>query len=438
MKKIILSFAVALSFIACNKNDFSYNPQEAANAKFETEFANTFGEIDQTQTWGFDESIKVFDFTQASTRSHDVNRNQWNGKYVIPANVTAEEEQAVLDKLAEGSGNRDKNLTIPYTNFFVYHVHKGTDTYNDHDGSNIGVASDYMNHLQCGSGTVGENGVQSGFWEHVNDFNSGQQTANWWTIEGATVMLESSSANFAYHNSTDNKYHDTYTVIDGATIGYPGFYYVCFDFLANGDIEQPSNKNMGVDRNYNYTDWIIRVSPCEFDMTDGVRIIAEDLGASESDFDYNDVVFDAKVANETVEVSQYNYQNKLVAYIVLQAAGGTLPLTVGGKEVHEAFGVSTSTMVNTGLVSKSPVSFKVMLGEADYNISGADAIKKIPVIVKNGNSLIELEVETGKAPEKIAVSTSFEWCGERVPIYTVYPKFKDWVKDKSVDWENNY
>jgi hypothetical protein len=36
-------------------------------------------------------------------------------------------------------------------------------------------------------------------------------------------------------------------------------------------------------------------------------------------------VFDAKVANETVEVSQYNYQNKLVAYIVLQAAGGTLP-----------------------------------------------------------------------------------------------------------------
>jgi hypothetical protein len=95
-------------------------------------------------------------------------------------------------------------------------------------------------------------------------------------------------------------------------------------------------------------------------------------------------------------------------------------------------------MVNTGLVSKSPVSFKVMLGEADYNISGPDAIKKIPVIVKNGNSLIELEVETGKAPEKIAVSTSFEWCGERVPIYTVYPKFKDWVKDKSVDWENNY
>lgn len=433
MKKVVLGLIALLSFTACNKNDFDYNPQEAVTAKFEAEFAKTFGEIDNTQTWGFDESIKVFDFTQTATRSHDVNRNQWSGKYIIPANVTAEEEQAVMNKLAEGSGNRDKNLTIPYTNFFVYHVHKGTDTYNDHNGSNIGVASDKMNQLQCGSGTVGENGVQSGFWEHVNDFNSGQQTANWWTIEGATVMLESSSANFAYHNSTDNKYHDTYTVIDGATIGYPGFYYVCFDFLANGDIEQPANKNMGVDRNFNYTDWIIRVSPCEFDMRGAVRIIAEDLGASESDFDYNDVVFDAKVANEwNGELND----NRLVAYIVLQAAGGTLPLTVAGKEVHEAFGVSTSTMVNTrrNTVSKAPVSFKVDLGAANSNISGADAVKSIPVIVKNGNNVIELEVETGRAPEKIAVKTRFVWCDEREPIYTRYILFPNWVKDKSVVW----
>jgi hypothetical protein len=57
-----------LSFTACNKNGFDYNPQEAANAKFEAEFAKTFGKIDKRQTWGFDESIKVFDFTKATTR----------------------------------------------------------------------------------------------------------------------------------------------------------------------------------------------------------------------------------------------------------------------------------------------------------------------------------------------------------------------------------
>ena len=439
MKKLIFTLIFVMlmgfSFISCNKHDFeTKNYSTIAKEQFDAKFTQTFGIPASNQDWGFDESIKVFDFTQAITRSHDVNRNQWSGKYVIPANVTSEEEQAVMNKLAEGNGNRDKNLTIPYTNFFVYHVHKGTDTYNDHNGSNIGVASDKMNHLQCGSGTVGENGVQSGFWEHVNDFNSGQQTANWWTIEGATVMLESSSANFAYHNSTDSKYHDTYTVIDGATIGYPGFYYVCFDFFANGDIEQPSNKNMGVDRNYNYTDWIIRVSPCEFDMTNGVRIIAEDLGASESDFDYNDVVFDAKVAIENP--ADRNYQNTYVAYIVLRAAGGTLPLTVGGKEVHEAFNVPTSTMVNTGLYTANSVSFKMYLGDVDYSNkkSGAELVKSIPVIVKKNNDVYELEVETGKAPEKIAVSTNFEWVSERTPIYKVYPLFKNWVQDKSIIW----
>ena len=78
MKKVVLGLIALLSFTACNKND--YSPQEAANAKFEAEFAKTFGEIDKAQTWGFDESIKVFDFTQTVTRSHDVNRNQWSGK----------------------------------------------------------------------------------------------------------------------------------------------------------------------------------------------------------------------------------------------------------------------------------------------------------------------------------------------------------------------
>ena len=42
MKKVILGSIALLSFTACNKND--YSPQEAANAKFEAEFAKTFGD----------------------------------------------------------------------------------------------------------------------------------------------------------------------------------------------------------------------------------------------------------------------------------------------------------------------------------------------------------------------------------------------------------
>lgn len=56
------------------------------------------------------------------------------------------------------------------------------------------------------------------------------------------------------------------------------------------------------------------------------------------------------------------------------------------------------------------------------------------MVVTNGDDVIELEVETGRAPEKIAVGTRFVWCAEREPIYTIYPLFANWVNDKSVVW----
>ena len=98
------------------------------------------------------------------------------------------------------------------------------------------------------------------------------------------------------------------------------------------------------------------------------RIFCEDLGVStREDLDYNDVVFDVDVyKNYEAGVKRYytiysdgrkvldrteNYstegQATYSAKITLQAAGGTLPLTVIGKEVHEMFGVGVTTMVNT-------------------------------------------------------------------------------------------
>ena len=78
-------------------------------------------------------------------------------------------------------------------------------------------------------------------------------------------------------------------------------------------------------------------------------IICEDLGTI-GDFDFNDVVFYAKVWNDGV------------TEIWLLAAGGTLDLIVAGQEVHDAFGVSKSTMVNTAEstgkgATKDPVYF---------------------------------------------------------------------------------
>ena len=158
----------------------------------------------------------------------------------------------------------------------------------------------------------------------------------------------------------------------------------------------------------------------DIDLTPDVRIIAEDLSASESsDFDFNDVVFDVTFTSNTT------------ATITLQAAGGTLPLTVAGQEVHQLFGVGTSVMVNTyenRKSEKAPVSF---------DITGIDKTKRgrdIQIMVQKNDQWYPLEAHAGVPAAKIAVKPTYEWCDEFESIEVRYPKFKDWVHNKDVIW----
>ena len=161
--------------------------------------------------------------------------------------------------------------------------------------------------------------------------------------------------------------------------------------------------------------------------TGDIRVIAEDLtitnGPGNTDFDFNDVVFDVTWISDNE------------ATITLQAAGGTLPLTVGladptdanylDYEVHEKFGVAVNVMVNTNWRNTpniDPVSFNIT---GNFN---RDA-RNIPVFVKKSGEWIELKAEKGIPASKIGVATNYEWCDEREKIEDKYTNFKDWVQD---------
>lgn len=156
-----------------------------------------------------------------------------------------------------------------------------------------------------------------------------------------------------------------------------------------------------------------------------LRVIAEDLTVAENgDFDFNDVVFDIILSDPA---------NNGNTTIILQAAGGTLPLYVAGKEVHEAFGVGTNVMVNTKAangVTKEPVTIRL---DMKY-----DKAIDVPVMVKKSSDemLNELIAGKGKVPSKIGVPVSYEWCDEREDIATKYPKFTDYVNNEQAnkDW----
>ena len=155
-----------------------------------------------------------------------------------------------------------------------------------------------------------------------------------------------------------------------------------------------------------------------------VRIICEDLGASD-DFDFNDVVFDALMKDGKT-------------YIKVLAAGGTLPLTVAGKEVHQIFGVSTGTMVNT-----QPNAHYANKTEAQEFVVDQvwSSYKDIPVKVSTDanamteESMVTLKAEKGAAPQKIAVDTNFEWCDERQQIESKYTNFKEYVQKSGTRWQ---
>ena len=198
-----------------------------------------------------------------------------------------------------------------------------------------------------------------------------------------------------------------------------------------------------------YSDWIVTLTKAErLDQPEQPeepdtwgewkRIICEDLSVNQaSDFDFNDVVFDVRLNTAHTK-----------AQVKFLAAGGTLPLTVGWDgqgtnwndyEVHNIFGVSTGTMVNTNW--KTGVTKAYVTKTFTGSFSTYDDVK---IMVLKGEKWELITAHTGWPASKILVNTTYQWCDEREDIGIKYnsvtsgcPKsFRDYVKDPSVksDW----
>ena len=276
--------------------------------------------------------------------------------------------------------------------------------------------------------------------------------------------MESGTLSFRYTNSQSSYLSEKYIIVPGENIhsSLKGFYYVCFDFekgytdkekeaettyiyftpVDNNGYEQAQqkvslpgyydNNNLPSDQvllnafnnpNYKsiksgsvsvagylygdkhcdgddvYTDWIVRISPAKVKGTtinyEG-RIMAEDLTVdSNSDWDFNDVVFDWAIKDGK-------------AYIKLLAAGGTLPIRVGGTrndntsepansvEIHSADKGLGGYMVNTG-VNAGPAYKEFVLEDHDYTAGGANGIL---VTVQKSGVWVEITAEQGKPAGK--------------------------------------
>lgn len=178
-----------------------------------------------------------------------------------------------------------------------------------------------------------------------------------------------------------------------------------------------------------FTDWIVTLIEAKRQDTPTThlyRVIAEDLTANdESDFDFNDVVFD---------VVGYNAATGKTT-LKLIACGGTLHLTVGDVEVHSVYGQNAPnadgkyTMFNTGGATHAVEEFEV---NGEYTTP--EQILTLPIVVTKDGVPMTLEAKKGVAACKILVDDRFPVVPERHSIANAQGNFTTYVQGH---WKEN-
>jgi hypothetical protein len=432
MKKYLMTgiAAVALcaAFTSCSKSDL-YDEgrieQEKAlsiTQKYEAAFEKAFGKVGSNVDWGFS--------SKAATRAAQPNSNQWgthddNDKYLDwpkPADITDDERAAVLAVFNQ-KGKESYTDLLNLTDFFVQQVYCGPNGVK----MNQLACWDPEGHNQTIYGDPSHNYQEYTIFTHddeVNNFNGGKYDNN--ALQGCMLMWNSSTSQWSFKTSQSGGER----IYDHWRMEYiPGYgYYVGLDHEAWR--QAPANANEEDKRDYIYNDWIIKIVPGKGftpPVTVYPRVIAEDLSASEAgDFDFNDVIFDVISYNSSTDKTTLR----------LIACGGTLPLTVGGVDVHALYGDTEPgadgklKMWNTGYNSHDPIDFEV-----DGDFSTPEKLLNLKIMVKKEgvSEPMELTATRGKAACKILVDSTFPYIAERQSIASATVNFTNYVSGEFQD-----
>ena len=454
MKKYLMTGMAAIAFCAaftsCSKEITPMSEEEMVAvgvqkiySDYEASFQKVFGTPAAGHTWGFSDV--------AGTRGKDDNScgscikpdmtnfpnySSQYPNYTTPAPITAAERAYVKDWFEKNwgftQGQDFKNFYVQQVwgqadkEYTVYYNHYDQNYMNNHPGATSNYYQDdytdkaTMDYLCCGDGTN---------YSHSLDFNANNDGSGWEMV----YMKNSSALSFKYHSSWSS---EEFKLFKCAKINVPGVgegWYVGFccygEKYDNGD----RKLNYYDKQNEICDDWIVKIVPGDPVPPTGadLRVMAEDLSANDEgkDFDFNDVVFDV-----------YFSPNAGQAYVMVLAAGGTLPLTVHGTEVHGLWGKSTDTMINThaedlGLKGVSGLApKKIQLSGITVNSKEAvESLVKIFVtkeITKADGSIVKEPVElknTGRAACKVGVAPSHNHANERQNVNETVLGWNEWV-----------
>lgn len=410
MKKIFSLMAIAavgVTFTACHNSldderaAIQENEIAAKKTAFQEAFTKTFGEISGNQDWGFGEDLKypTIDMSTSSPLFTD--------------------ENSAARALTRGS-----QVPVKYTDWVQ--LQKKTDATAYYFIRIDNKIIDKEKNNANGNPGAWTNMPANQYWPITPQYDASSN-------EGKVDMAK-------IYELTGNTFIFNELGVDNEVLRQVPSFETVISWIGQGGTAsvQEYEEIKKVCKNFKDVIWYVakwqdsgdKVIHVDGILTDVSRtIICEDLG-SIGDFDYNDAVFDVTI---------YSNQTGNHAKITLKAAGGTLKLTVGDREIHEALLNDGKTyengsypMINTGAgVEAAPVEFTYDFPD---NVK-SNFINNIPVVVtyKDGSTKT-LEATKGQAPEKIAVLKGFEWPSEKQSIKSKYSHFKDYVEDTTGEW----
>lgn len=427
-KKVFLMALVGAALTACSNHDDVYSPEKYAEAKLQAKvaeynaaFQKEFGTPAPGHTWGFGKITR-----SVNTESHRwFDENQMNLQK--PADITDAERKYVMEWFAN-HGKQD-GTTFDFHDYFIQNIGYSGKQYSFEgkvfekieNGEEVyrteKVTVDAKNHMNLVCANLNEDGSNN---EHINNFNA--------TSGEMMLLLDSETKyGFGFEDSwgTADKYVAQNYLL--AVIDVPGVgvgYYVGLDYQTrkseykNGELYYPFDlKPDGV-----YDDRVMKIVPAKVKSNELFQVWCEDLGGeygkNGNDFDFNDVVLSfVKNGNNTE--------------IWLLAAGGTMKLDVvwngESKEVHEAFGVETSVMVNTG---RKDVEKKLLWTVPNTIVTRDDLNSKLQIKVMDKETGVWYTLNNSSAaPQMIVCEPEVLWPNERVNINDAFADdaFNNWV-----------
>lgn len=482
MKKYLIAGALALVcnglLTSCSEDLGDYSSlEEAKKAQFAQNFEKFYGTPDPNQDWGFGEARVA----AARTRGQGDNSCGTCIKpdmtnyptATAPADIT-DAERSYVKNWFETHPGFTEGLNI--SNFYVQHVwglaskpyRVWYECYDQNYMNNHpGATSNYYRADYDDDGTIDYLSVGDGTnYTHLNDFNSNNAGTQW-----KTVYMENSSAlSFKYHCSWSN---EEFTYFKCAEIDVPGVgtgYYVGMCMAGNkyDNGDRYINKD-SLDLQY-ADDWIVKVIPGNGSTIINNKVskvykkktvlvhkwvFCEDLGSSASnkDYDYNDLVFDAKVIDEykvlrDADGNETTYtddpSHTYYTEVTPLAGGGELTIKFNAlsTNAHEMFNpaVASNVLVNTCRFNQE-ISMSHVEGRAGttgvipfdtYN--EAIDINNVVVMVRSSQAAYELSAYKGEAPHKICVPVGTRWAYERTDIKDAYTGFREYVDGGDEPW----